>query len=103
MIEFEVRFGDELAKMVYGPSATALNFVQEVQEYEGVKCERNVCYNITKIYYLPKEHTIGIAVYKAENGVPTNQVLARIRGETIIVEYDEYVEKKATIYCHDFI
>lgn len=87
-IKFEVKFDDELAKMVYGPSATALNFVQEVQEYEGVKCERNVCYNITKIYYLPKEHTIGVVVYKAENGVPTNQVLARITGETIKVEYD---------------
>ncbi|WP_324735151.1 hypothetical protein VFC49_08295 [Thermococcus sp. SY098] len=96
-IEFEVKFDDELAKMVYGPSATALNFVQEVQEYEGVKCERNVCYNITKIYYLPKEHTIGIAVYKAENGVPTNQVLARITGETITVKDDNYFVKKGLL------
>ena len=97
-LQYEVKFSDGLARIMYGPSATALSFVRTVEESSGTVCQRGVCYNSTRIYYLPKNHMISLRLYKAMNFVPTTEVLIQSEKEVITVKYDGYVEKEYTKY-----
>ncbi|WP_167889384.1 hypothetical protein, partial [Thermococcus sp. MV5] len=76
---------------MYGPSATALSFVRTVEESGGTVCRRGVCYNSTRIYHLPKNHTISLKIYKAINFMPTTEALTQSEKEVITVKYDGYV------------
>ncbi|WP_258083407.1 hypothetical protein [Thermococcus thermotolerans] len=97
-LQYEVKFSDGLAQIMYGPSATALSFVRTVEESGGTVCQRGVCYNSTRIYYLPENHTISLKIYKAINFMPTTEALTQSEKEVITVKYDGYVEKKTMIY-----
>ena len=97
-IKYEVKFSDGLAQIMYGPSATALSFVHSVEESGGTVCQRRVCYNTTRIQFLPKNHTISLKIYKAMNFIPTTEALTQSEKEVITVKYDRYVEKRAMIY-----
>ncbi|WP_297092050.1 hypothetical protein [Thermococcus sp.] len=96
-IKYEVKFSDGLAQIMYGPSATALSFVHSVEESGGTVCQRRVCYNTTRIQFLPKNHTISLRIYKAIDFIPT-ETLTQSEKEVITVKYDGYVKKKWTQY-----
>ncbi|AIF69872.1 hypothetical protein PAP_07410 [Palaeococcus pacificus DY20341] len=97
-LQYEVKFSDGLAQIMYEPSATALSFVRTVEESGRAVCQRGVCYNSTRIYHLPKNHTISLKIYKAINFMPTTEALTQSEKEVITVKYDEYVEKRTVLF-----
>ncbi|GAB6101716.1 hypothetical protein JCM16138_09390 [Thermococcus atlanticus] len=96
-LKYDVKFDDELAQMMYGPSATALSFVRTVEKHGGTVCHRGACYNTTRIYYLPENHSISLRIYKAEHRAPTTRVLTQTTKETITVKDDNYILKRTII------
>ena len=98
VIRYEVKFSDALARLIYGPSATALSFVRTVEERGNTTCQRHVCYTPIITHYLPEDHTIGLRIYKAMNYMPTTEILAQSKDAVVTVKYDGYVGKRWTEY-----
>ncbi|WP_456394722.1 hypothetical protein, partial [Thermococcus sp.] len=79
-------------------SATALSFVRTVEKHGGTVCHRGACYNTTRIYYLPENHSISLKIYNSTNFAPTREILAQSGKEVVTVKYGGYVEKRTMIY-----
>ncbi|WP_461862997.1 hypothetical protein [Thermococcus sp.] len=92
-MSFDVKFNDRLAQLMYGLEADALSFVKTVEKTQEV-CQRRTCYTQVITHYLPENHSISLRVYKAQNFLPTEEILAESIGITITVKNDNYIEKQ---------